>query len=149
MANNCVDCSCKQLKLDSELGKNLHEMNNSKIKGASMVIKDAEVCDYRKIFPRALYSIWCMFKNIIASVSWLLDRVKLLEDRSSRHDKALRQIIESLERSGAWQGGLDGGMVSGRNIATGNINIFGGQPDGNSFIRTSKDPQENDLAGGL
>ena len=57
-------------------------------------------------------------------------------------------IRDSLKASGAWEGDIDGNFVQGRNIATGNINIFGGTPDGNSFIRTNKGQSENDLAGG-
>ena len=61
----------------------------------------------------------------------------------------LNKIIANLEASGAWTGGANGNFVSGRNIATGNINIFGGTPDGNSFIRTNSGKTENDLAGGI
>lgn len=62
---------------------------------------------------------------------------------------ALDKIIHNLESSGAWSGGIDGGFVSNRNIATGNINIFGGGTDSNSFIRTNNGQTENDLAGGV
>lgn len=59
------------------------------------------------------------------------------------------KIIANLRASGAWNGGLDGNFNPNRNIATGNINIFGGTPDGNSFIRTNNGQTENDLAGGI
>lgn len=59
------------------------------------------------------------------------------------------KIIANLTASGAWQGGINGNFVPNRNIATGNINIFGGTPDGNSFIRTNSGRTENDLAGGI
>lgn len=59
------------------------------------------------------------------------------------------KLISNLENSGAWSGGLKGGFKEGRNIATGNINIFGGTPDGASFIRTNSGQTENDLAGGI
>lgn len=62
---------------------------------------------------------------------------------------ALDKIIANLESSGAWQGGITGNFKPNRNIATGNINVFGGQPDGNSFIRTNNGQTENDLAGGI
>ena len=75
--------------------------------------------------------------------------VKALETKVNRIESALNKIIANLENSGAWTGGLTGGFNSGRNIATGNINIFGGTTDGNSFIRTNSGQTENDLAGGL
>ena len=63
--------------------------------------------------------------------------------------ETLTKLISNLENSGAWAGGLKGGFKEGRNIATGNINIFGGTPDGASFIRTNSGQSENDLAGGI
>lgn len=62
---------------------------------------------------------------------------------------ALKRIITNLEASGAWSGGITGNFRPNRNIATGNINIFGGTADGNSFIRTNSGQTENDLAGGV
>lgn len=64
---------------------------------------------------------------------------------------ALQKIIDNLATSGAITSNTlnDFSFNSGRNIATGNINIFGGSTDGNSFIKTSNDMTENDLAGGV
>lgn len=64
-------------------------------------------------------------------------------------NQALMKIIANLKASGAWQGDLNGNFVNNRNIATGNINIFGGGTDSNSFIRTNNGQTENDLAGGV
>lgn len=64
-------------------------------------------------------------------------------------ENALMKLINNLEGSGAWSGGLAGGLNSGRNLATGNINLFGGTADGSSFIRTNNGQTENDLAGGV
>ena len=75
--------------------------------------------------------------------------IKALETKVNRIESALTKIIANLENSGAWTGGLSGDFNSGRDIATGNINIFGGTADGNSFIRTNNGQTENDLAGGL
>ncbi len=75
--------------------------------------------------------------------------IKALETKVNLLESALKKIIANLENSGAWTGDLTGGFNSGRNIATGNINLFGGTADGNSFIRTNSGHTENDLAGGL
>lgn len=64
-------------------------------------------------------------------------------------NQALMKIIANLKASGAWQGDLNGSFVNNRNIATGNINIFGGGTDSSSFIRTNNAQTENDLAGGV
>lgn len=66
---------------------------------------------------------------------------------------AFTNLLQNLKDSGAWnQTGatiFEGNLKQGRNIATGNINVFGGTPDGNSFIRTNSGSTENDLAGGV
>lgn len=79
----------------------------------------------------------------------LKERIEALENANAGLQNALRKIIENLEGSGAWTGGLTGGFNQGRNIATGNINLFGGTPDGSSFIRTNNGNTENDLSGGI
>lgn len=70
----------------------------------------------------------------------------------SNIEDALMKILVNLQESGAWQPDgttMNGNFVAGRHIAAGNINVFGGTPDGNSFIRTSNNATENDLAGGV
>nr|DAW81083.1 MAG TPA: hypothetical protein [Caudoviricetes sp.] len=79
----------------------------------------------------------------------LKQEIQTLKEQGSKSEQALQKIITNLEQSGAWSGGLTGGFTQGRNLATGNINIFGGTPDGDSFIRTNSGQSENDLAGGI
>lgn len=76
---------------------------------------------------------------------------QLQEQATKNNDlnNTLTKLISNLEKSGAWAGGLKGNFKEDRNIATGNINIFGGTPDGNSFIRTNNGSTENDLSGGI
>ena len=66
---------------------------------------------------------------------------------------ALEKLLTDLKNSGAWrQTGstvFEGSLDPNRHLATGNINIFGGTVDGNSFIRTNNGSTENDLAGGI
>lgn len=66
---------------------------------------------------------------------------------------AFTALLQNLKNSGAWnQTGntiFEGNIRPDRNIATGNINLFGGTVDGNAFIRTNNGKTENDLAGGI
>ena len=66
---------------------------------------------------------------------------------------AFTTLLQNLKNSGAWnQTGntiFEGSLRPDRNIATGNINLFGGTVDGNAFIRTNNGKTENDLAGGI
>nr|DAR33292.1 MAG TPA: outer capsid protein sigma-1 attachment protein [Caudoviricetes sp.] len=87
--------------------------------------------------------------RITAENNALKERIEHLENANTGLQNALRKIIENLEGSGAWSDGLTGGFNQGRNLATGNINIFGGTPDGASFIRTNSGSTENDLSGGI
>lgn len=80
------------------------------------------------------------------------DLQRQIQDQATKNNDlkdTLTKLISNLEKSGAWTGGLKGNFKEGRNLATGNINIFGGTPDSNSFIRTNNGSTENDLSGGI
>lgn len=74
-------------------------------------------------------------------------------------NNALKSIVKNLTDSGAWDPNassdnvknvsLRGGLKSGINIAYGNINLFGGTPDGDHYIRTNSGQTEDDLVGGI
>lgn len=98
--------------------------------------------EIKKLDNRITKEVETLNNRITAENNALKERIEALEN-------ALRKIIENLEGSGAWTGGLTGGFNQGRNLATGNINVFGGTPDGASFIRTNNGSTENDLSGGI
>ena len=82
----------------------------------------------------------------------LQSQIDELTQANNALKNALTKILNNLASSGAWLIDTDilsGNLASNRNIATGNINIFGGVTDGNSFIRTNNGQSENDLAGGV
>lgn len=87
--------------------------------------------------------------RITRETNQLRNEIQSTKEKNDEMEHALQEIVKNLERSGAWSGGLTGGFKDGRNLATGNINIFGGTPDGTSFIRTNSGQSENDLAGGI
>lgn len=85
-------------------------------------------------------------------VSSLESRVTNLETRVTNLENALKKLLTNLTNTGAWSytGSIfSGNLNSGHNLATGNINLFGGTTDGNSFIRTTKGQQENDITAGI
>lgn len=98
----CIDCSCKRVGLHDDTCKELHEMNDSKVKGSSKVLADAELCDYPKIFPKIIYSIWCMFKNIIATICWILARLKDLEDKFNSIIDAYNNMCRAMKCFMEW-----------------------------------------------
>ena len=95
---NCVDCSCEQVKVGYDACTPLHEMNDSKVKGASQVLADTDLCDYPKVFPKALYSIWCVFKNIIAQICWIISELKRIWDEINKIWRAIDDINDMLKK---------------------------------------------------
>lgn len=97
--------------------------------------------------------LWAEIQALWAAIKALQDRVSALEGDNAKVKDALAKILQNLKNSGAWsQTGdtiYDGKFNDNRNIATGNINLFGGSTDGSYFIRTNSGSTENDLAGGL
>ena len=70
-----------------------------------------------------------------------------LSNRITVLESALTKILADLKGSGAWTSGdnvLTGSMTANRHIASGNINLFTGTTDGNTFIRTTSGQNEND-----
>ena len=70
-----------------------------------------------------------------------------LSNRISVLESALTKVLTDLKGSGAWTSGdnvLAGSMTANRHIASGNINLFTGTTDGNTFIRTTSGSNEND-----
>lgn len=104
---------------------------------------------------------WNEIKKIWDEIQKIWDAIEELQngmsDQNANINKmlsAVEKILQNLKNSGAWtvpeSGSIwDGSMTADRNIATGNINVFGGTPDGSTFIRTNNTSTENDLAGGI
>lgn len=102
---------------------------------------------------------WEQIELIWEEIQKIWDAIHALEDalgdangNIAKLTDALTKILQNLQNSGAWTSKgniLDGNFVQNRNIATGNINVFGGTPDGNSYIRTNNSKTENDLVGGI
>ena len=70
-----------------------------------------------------------------------------LSNRIAVLESALTKVLTDLKGSGAWTSGdnvLAGSMSANRHIASGNINLFTGTTDGNTFIRTTSGSNEND-----
>lgn len=96
--------------------------------------------------------IWEEIQKIWDAIHALQNGLNSANGDIAKIKNALVKLLTNLKNSGAWSSSgdiLDGNMVNNRNIATGNINVFGGTPDGNSYIRTNNGKTENDLVGGI
>lgn len=94
---NCVDCSCKQVQIDRDVCKNLHELNDSRIKGGTQALKDAELCDYPKIFPKFLYGVWCVNKNMIALMCYVMNLVNSMVDKINELVDKVNELCKALQ----------------------------------------------------
>lgn len=77
--------------------------------------------------------------------------LRKMDDDIGNIQNGLQKIVDNLYNSGAITNNNINNFEfnKGRNIATGNINFFGGTADGNSFIRTNKGKTENDVTAGI
>lgn len=143
------------------------------IKGTPCEMSNAlEVCEggglYSPDYSCILQAIGDELKVIKERLDAIEARLVAIEDRldrlESRVDKlasqvrdllklkdAVQKIVDNLHGSGAVDSNdLDSfKFVDGRDIATGNINLFGGTTDGSSFIRTNSGETENDITAGV
>lgn len=158
--------------------QDLNDMNDCLIGGMVERIPSYNSCDLDSALMESLNNIMQMLDAIISGDSgqwenvweiWdeinkikqrlddierrLNTRLDTLETTTSQINSALSKLLQNLADSGAWNhtdGNIfDGYLNANRNIATGNINLFGGTQDGSSFIRTNNGKTENDLVGGV
>ena len=75
------------------------------------------------------------------------------KDEYNKLATAFTKVLQNLKSTGAWvQTGdtiFDGNFASGRNIASGTINLFSQDADGAYYIRTNSEQSQNDLLGGI
>lgn len=157
--NNCTD---------------MHTLNDCLLGGLLETIDAYEVCEVKDVVKdltsnlinlmdvmicsdcgqwEQINSIWAEIQKLWAAIYALQNRCTNLENQSAKLTDALSKILTNLKNSGAWNqtGGtiFEGKFNDNRNIATGNINVFGGSTDGGYYIRTNNGKTENDLAGGV
>ena len=100
-----------------------------------------------------------MNQLILEAETRINDRITQIENTVNASNRALQIIVNNLRNSGAWSGtstapinppvDIGGNLVTERNFATGNINLFGNAA-GNRFIRTnSSNSNPQDIRGGL
>lgn len=91
-----------------------------------------------------IQQIWTKIDELQNTINNLQDQINELKANNEK----LNKIIQNLTNSGAWNPNTND-FYDDRNIATGNINFFGGSQDGGSFIRTNNGHTENDVTAGI
>lgn len=132
-----------------------------KLHEAHLDILDAQVKDLQirvEEIERQLVLIWDEIRKLIQEVNNLkqvienitneVNNLKQEVNNLKANNEKLDKIIQNLISSGAWNSDTND-FNPNRNIATGNINFFGGSTDGGSFIRTNNGQTENDVTAGI
>lgn len=88
--------------------------------------------------------IWSKINEMQNTINSLQQQINELKANNEK----LNKIIQNLTESGAWNPNTND-FYPDRDIATGNINFFGGSQDGGSFIRTNNGHTENDVTAGI
>lgn len=136
------------LKLVNTTQKNFIISNGTKIKSDGVWSPD--YADIIKEIDREIGKIQDLIKDLVQDINNMRNELNKLKTDITNLTNGLQKIINNLFESGAISSDNINNFVfnSGRDIATGNINLFGGTSDGNSFIRTNKGKTNNDISAG-
>lgn len=120
----CVDCNCKKVPVGYDNCARLQDANDEQILCAINAIQTTE--DYTtlpKKMAKVLYQFWCLFKNIIAQICWIVTELKRLCQTLSCLNKRIDDLQKSILATmidnvafgiSARTGG--GGSVTGGNV---------------------------------
>lgn len=153
----CNDCECKEIDVSKGKTETMIELREQLqiFKDYICTISMTPCSQLGKIMAKVIFWMWCFFRNLLNYVETLDNQEQDMSgyvtiQQYNQLKNAFDKVIANLQDSGAWEGdSLTGNFKPNRNIATGNINLFGGTPDGDSFIRTNDGQTENDLTGGI
>ena len=91
--------------------------------------------------------------QIKKDISNINNQITNIQQNLGTNNDALQKILQALKNIGVWNqtGGtiFEGQFAPGKSIAGGNINVFGGAQDGDSWIRTNPGQTENDITAGI
>lgn len=87
--------------------------------------------------------------TIMTEIQTINENIKTLTATVATNQTMLYKIVDNLIKSGAWGGDrATGNIVTGRDIASGNINLYSGNESNNNAILTHPTVKDNDLKAG-
>ena len=86
--------------------------------------------------------------RIVNRISQILSDLETLTNKVNNNRTALQKIVTNLYEGGNATSNDINNFNINNHIAAGNINLYGGTPDGNSLIRTHNGQAENDVTVG-
>lgn len=91
------DCSCEDVGIGD--CTKLQELNDLQIRPKMRAILKAEWCNLPEAIRRAFYGVWCVLKNIINQLCYIIDKLECLETKVNKMceiSKCLDQRISGL-----------------------------------------------------
>lgn len=81
MADNCLNkpCECEKVEPRPENCAKLLELNDLKIRPAMRKISTSEWCNLPEAIRQAFYGVWCVIKNIIGFLCYIIRKLECLE----------------------------------------------------------------------
>lgn len=139
--------------------EDLNDMNDCLLGSLYDKIEAYDVCDWREFMKEYLANQQSINTALIASdcgqweeINKIWIEINNIKKGLGDAQGALTKILNKLVEIKVWKAGntiLTGDFETGMGVAGGNINLFGGQSDGNSFIKTNNNKNNNDLSGGV
>jgi len=83
MADNCLNkhCECEKVEPRPENCAKLLELNDLKIRPAMRKISTSEWCNLQEAIRQAFYGVWCVIKNIVGFLCYIIRKIECLETK--------------------------------------------------------------------
>ena len=83
MADNCLNkhCDCEHVEPSKDNCLKLLELNDLKIRPAMRKISTSEWCNLQEAIRQAFYGVWCVLKNIIGFLCYIIRKLECLENK--------------------------------------------------------------------
>lgn len=113
-------------------------------------LKVKDITDSISAIDKRVTTVENKIEAVENRVDLVENRLTTVENNVTNLQTAMNKIVQNLYTSGAITTNNINTFAfkPNRNIATGNINLFGGSVDGNSYIKTSDNKTENDITAG-
>ena len=143
MADNCLNkhCDCEHVEPSKDNCLKLLELNDLKIRPAMRKISTSEWCNLQEAVRQAFYGVWCVLKNIVGFLCYIIRKLECLENKVDElcavaqcqnnsimalvgkiQEDALKNITFSMRSRGS--SAADGGGTTYTDIQTSNDGSF-------------------------
>lgn len=73
---DCVFCKCENITPGAHNCLTLQQENDVKIRDFAIMYRDVNECNMIEYGAKGFYNVWCMFRNVIAQLCWIMSKIK-------------------------------------------------------------------------